>query len=719
MKIAFFHVGIDLSLAEMFCKSAKIALAGSCYIIQITDNNTPKAKSADSVFRLADIDPKYPMLTRMKAYRTLISELKELVLFFDTDMLIVKDFTLNLKDGQVALCRRSFGRAAPLNDKFQSVFGDLDFFPEHRNRSMDDEYPYVGCFFADSSTAFLDKALEIYLALDQRYWKWYGDQRALKEAATYFDILEVSESQIACLPERVGEKDDGHTAAIHFKGRSRKILMHEYFRQHCLPKSSEVIRSFRSNPNKAGYEIPKTLNPYFSNYLVGASSAQMELVEGYKIDLASRADVLCKIMFLLSQRYSLVPKKIGSDVYAKHLNALNTCSGSDAPDKNSLSEYTGAFLDLHDRIIDEGCFDEVKGIVPVSAKNVLIDGAHRLSISLVTELKLPILKLPVNTCPTQPLSVLQERYGLNGEEYLLALRTYLTYDPDAKIIILYPNRNRSQDAQVLDLIKKYLKIEAQVSHQISSYREAKTLVSCLYSGNSWLQSNFSGVTGLTWKTRQVYTGLSNVDFLIVSPYTKNQTVDTRVLKDLKELSRFYYGNGFHSVHSTDNIEENLRVFSNIIMDNTSARYLHDNFEVSTALLNAKQRDFFDSLSRLSISCRERIVITGSLVLACLNIRPAKDIDIITDLEIFPEIARHNQFIEAYSGIGSFTNVLSHPANTFWMIYKGKSIRLLSLDILLEMKMSRAIAKSQPKDELDISLIREFIQQMPASSETRL
>ena len=159
-------------------------------------------------------------------------------------------------------------------------------------------------------------------------------------------------------------------------------------------------------------------------------------------------------MFLLSERYGLLPNKIGKDSYTKHLNALNTCNGSDSPEKDGIESYIKSFLSLNDEIVTTGKFDTEKSIVPITSQGVLIDGSHRLSIALAADIQLPALKLPVRMAPTQPLKHLKERYGLNKEEYLLALRTYLRYQPNAKIIILFPRRDKSKDEYILKIIAR-------------------------------------------------------------------------------------------------------------------------------------------------------------------------------------------------------------------------------------------------------------------------
>ena len=159
MKFSFFHIGNDLSMPEMFCQSAKHSLAGNCQIIQISDHNTPQTKSSDTIIRLNNLNLEYPMLARMRAYQKTLALLKEPILFFDTDMLITRGFSIDLREGSPILCRRSFNLEASLNTKFLSSFGQTIEFPEHSGELLGSYYPYLGCFFADKTTDFLDLSL--------------------------------------------------------------------------------------------------------------------------------------------------------------------------------------------------------------------------------------------------------------------------------------------------------------------------------------------------------------------------------------------------------------------------------------------------------------------------------------------------------------------------------------------------------------------------------
>ena len=138
---------------------------------------------------------------------------------------------------------------------------------------------------------------------------------------------------------------------------------------------------------------------------------------------------------------------------------------------------------------------------------------------------------------------------------------------------------------------------------------------------------------LNWKSKNIFRQNGELVFLICTPHYINPTIHQSVTKDIKELSRSFYGIGFHSMHSTDTLDENLLLYDNFILgssqDLKGATFL---FEAQTKLLNYDQKQFIDALIQKDISWRERTIISGGLALSLMGIRETKDIDLITDLK---------------------------------------------------------------------------------------
>ena len=227
MNIAFFHTGNNTILPEMLCKSARHVFNGNdLKLTHLTDSSTSRIHSADQIFRTTWPNGVGIMNARMISYREYLSTFREPTVFLDTDMLVIKRFTLDFSNGPI-LCKRSYG----LNDclKTYIIKGKTKIlFPEFERKIFGKIFPYVGCFFADKDEHFISKALGIYEKLDLRYKHWYGDQIALKEAALQEKFVSIKEKHIACNPLEY-EKAKFPVAILHFKGGDQKVLMRNYF----------------------------------------------------------------------------------------------------------------------------------------------------------------------------------------------------------------------------------------------------------------------------------------------------------------------------------------------------------------------------------------------------------------------------------------------------------------------------------------------------------
>ena len=133
-----------------------------------------------------------------------------------------------------------------------------------------------------------------------------------------------------------------------------------------------------------------------------------------------------------------------------------------------------------------------------------------------------------------------------------------------------------------------------------------------------------------------------------------------------------------------------------------------NFEVETSLLNKDQLNALEYFSSLDLAQRERLVISGGMVLACMGLRSSLDIDIITDMNNLKLGTSHNDFITKWSRHTSHKEILSDPAKTFWMKYKNKIIRFLSLNELIDLKIRRFKSKTSEKDRADIEIISKLL-----------
>jgi hypothetical protein len=214
MRFVFFHVGDDLALPTQMVASVHAHNPGA-EVIQVTDGDTPTVPGVTWSF-VTEIDRQYLMLARTGAWADL--GLDSPALYLDTDMVINAPINVEgaLGEGSVAMCRRSYNRDAIFNVRQRGLE-----FPEYAGRTLDDLYPYVGCCTITQDAGVWADLTELYYALPEKFWRWYGDQEVLREYAKRHPVVELPESIWAGLPEF-----GGRPLITHYKGARKKLLSH-------------------------------------------------------------------------------------------------------------------------------------------------------------------------------------------------------------------------------------------------------------------------------------------------------------------------------------------------------------------------------------------------------------------------------------------------------------------------------------------------------------
>jgi hypothetical protein len=208
----FFHVGEDLTLPTSLVRSI-LAHNPGAEIVQVTDRDTPTVEGVTWT-HATDVDRQYLMLCRTGAWADL--GLDEPALYLDTDMIVNRPISVAsaLGEGSVAMCRRSYNRDAIFNIRQRGLE-----FDEYAGRTLDSLYPYVGCCTITADAGIWADLTEMYYALPEKFWRWYGDQEVLREYAKRHAVVELPEAIWAGLPEF-----GGHPLITHYKGQRKKLL---------------------------------------------------------------------------------------------------------------------------------------------------------------------------------------------------------------------------------------------------------------------------------------------------------------------------------------------------------------------------------------------------------------------------------------------------------------------------------------------------------------
>ena len=220
MKFVFLHVGTD-TRPELLVRSIRRILP-SAEIIQCTNLPEYRVPGIDQLF-LEDGDTSNLMTYRLQVFSNL--GLNSPAIYLDTDILITRKPNIEalLGDKEIAVCRRSFSNEALINTRFRGM--DLS---EYKGKTLGQVYPYLASFNITKTHRFWDDCKDHLSKIDKKFHYWYGDQEAMREVikTKNYSFSEMEESDVSCLPEFL--KSQKNPLAIHFKGESRKNLMHNF-----------------------------------------------------------------------------------------------------------------------------------------------------------------------------------------------------------------------------------------------------------------------------------------------------------------------------------------------------------------------------------------------------------------------------------------------------------------------------------------------------------
>ena len=217
MIFCFFQIG-DAIFPELLIKSIRKYIPDA-YVIQSTDTKTKAILGVDKTYRY-DGDISNLMTFRLESNANI--DIPGQIIFLDTDMLILRNFTLvNFIGCDVVLCEREFGIDGIVNTKFKGMNMSM-----YENKTFKEAWPFLGCFNIVNNKSFWKNCSAILDQLDPQFHFWYGDQEAIKRFVEKNSLLKYGfarESEFACLPEHIHSNNFPYIA--HFKGQQRKALM--------------------------------------------------------------------------------------------------------------------------------------------------------------------------------------------------------------------------------------------------------------------------------------------------------------------------------------------------------------------------------------------------------------------------------------------------------------------------------------------------------------
>ena len=217
------HRGIERENIDLFIKSIKRHHIDST-IIHCTDLFTETFKDVDIIHR-ENFDLNHLMFGRVKCFASFA--INKSSIYLDPDMLVMKSIPIKLfeEKAEVFLLKRSFD----LSDIMPTTFRELEY-PDHKNKSLENVYPFIGCFVILKNQNFWIDCLKYYERLDENYKNWFGDQEIFKKLVeeNNYKFAFLDEKSFACPPQHLSGKD--RPFIVHFKGKYNKELIKDYYK---------------------------------------------------------------------------------------------------------------------------------------------------------------------------------------------------------------------------------------------------------------------------------------------------------------------------------------------------------------------------------------------------------------------------------------------------------------------------------------------------------
>lgn len=442
-------------------------------------------------------------------------------------------------------------------------------------------------------------------------------------------------------------------------------------------------------------KFKEKLNSYFSDLYTGEEKIILDL-EPNKLLTHLRYDVIIKIMYV-EFYLGITKSKLNKILYYLHLKRWKNFQGKDS-NKYSYKDYELSFNETINSI-KEG-FDTSKTLIPIDKENKIIDGAHRLSASIVLKKKVGVIQFG-SLAPSITLNRLDNFFNFKKNMYILdhLIIYYVKYFKNLRFIILFPVRNKTYDEKSISEIKKYGDIVLTKSISVGGMVSAFHMIKNFYFGAKWIGNLQDGFKGAAWKTQACFNNTNGViDVLLFRPH-KEEYVRTDHLKKVKENIRKIYNIHFHSIHSSDNYEENIR-YSKLFFDKNSQKLLTKRPNI----FYTKLESLIQKLNNNRID-HHNFVFSGSAVMGALGLREPNDFDVFYDesFSLPNDFSSHNNQIIHLHGY-SINELIYNPKNYFF--YMG--YKFINLDIVLRLKINRFKLKPKTKDENDIKIIQEYL-----------
>ncbi len=376
-------------------------------------------------------------------------------------------------------------------------------------------------------------------------------------------------------------------------------------------------------------------------------------------------------------------------MYLEHIKVFNNFCEPDGS-KNSPESFITAFDEIINNVKQNG-FDKNIGLIPVNQSYDCLDGAHRVAACAYFSQNITVAKLHSNYDFNYKLFLDQ---NMDKDLADLAALEYCKLNKLSYVVNLHSCCDLRKDDLVENILNKYgfifykknvfLNSDAYLYTKLISYGKEKWV------GN--FENNFENL-------RMHVSESSGTNPLRAYVFVCD---DLNKVVKAKEEIRTVFNKGNPAVHINDNHEEAVELAQTYFNDNTlhfiNSIKIRENKKIN------EQLNYFKKWIKEHSLNIDNLCAVGSFPMGLYNLRKTKDLDFIHLQEELPDtkredISSHSTELKYYTK--SKNDIIFDPKNHFY--YKG--VKIISLEVLLEMKEKRA---EFPKDIDDIKLIQKVL-----------
>jgi hypothetical protein len=255
----------------------------------------------------------------------------------------------------------------------------------------------------------------------------------------------------------------------------------------------------------------------------------------------------------------------------------------------------------------------------------------------------------------------------------------------ARIFIIWPKAFESS-AEVESLFSEILYIKEIETN----FQGLQNIVRNVYHGETWAKEK-KGI-----KEKSLFCSSGNQIEKLKVIVIKGEVNETH--KKLKEEIRSFLGYSNHSLHSSDDHKETIRLSKILLNENFINLIPNIPLNLNNTFFKMTNKH---SSKKINNSFVDYYVLTGSSILGLLNLRQCNDIDVLEYgnkvLEKYPQYGSHDNQKKYYSI--NIEKMIFDPENFFYF----NNIKFLSIDNIIKMKTKRR----EPKDQGDVRLLDNF------------